>query len=55
LPPAELEAGEGLEQLRALENGYKIRVHETRFDTIGVDLPEHIAMVEELIRARQGS
>ena len=51
LPPAELEAGEGLEQLRALENGYKIRVHETQFDTIGVDLPEHIAMVEELIRA----
>ena len=55
LPPAELEAGEGLEQLRALENGYKIRVHETQFDTIGVDLPEHIAMVEELIRARRGS
>lgn len=55
LPPAELEAGEGLEQLRALENGYKIRVHETQFDTIGVDLPEHIAMVEELIRARHGS
>ena len=55
LPPAELEAGEGLEQLRALENGYKRRVHETQFDTIGVDLPEHIAMVEELIRARQGS
>ena len=52
LPPTELEAGEGLEQLRALENGYKLRVHETQFDTIGVDLPEHIPMVEELIRSR---
>lgn len=52
LPPSELEAGEGLEQLRALENGYKLRVHETQFDTIGVDLPEHIPMVEQLIRNR---
>ena len=53
LPPSELEAGEGLEQLRALENGYKLRVHETQFDTIGVDLPEHIPMVEALIRSRE--
>lgn len=53
LPPTELEAGEGLEQLRALENGYKLRVHETQFDTIGVDLPEHIPMVEALIRSRE--
>ena len=50
LPPTELEAGEGLEQLRALENGYKLRVHETQYDTIGVDLPEHIAMVEAILR-----
>ena len=53
LPPTELEAGEGLEQLRALENGYKLRVHETQLDTIGVDLPEHIPMVEKLIRSRE--
>lgn len=53
LPPTELEAGEGLEQLRALENGYKLRVHKTQFDTIGVDLPEHIPMVEALIRSRE--
>lgn len=55
LPPAELEAGEGLEQLRALENGYKLRVHETQFDSIGVDLPEHIAMVEQAIRNNQST
>ena len=50
LPPSELETIEGLEQLRALENGYKLRVHETQFDSIGVDLPEHIALVEQAIR-----
>jgi len=52
LPPAELEEGEGLEQLRALENGYKLRVHETQYDSIGVDLPEHIALVEQAILQR---
>lgn len=55
LLPAELEAGEGLEQLRALENGYKLRVHETQYDSIGVDLPEHIAMVEQAIRRNQSA
>ena len=53
LPPSELEAVEGLEQLRALENGYKLRVHETQFDSIGVDLPEHIALVEQAILRTQ--
>lgn len=42
-----LEEAEELEQLRALENGYKIRVIETQYQSIGVDLPEHIAKVEE--------
>lgn len=55
LPPSELEAVEGLEQLRALENGYKLRVHETQFDSIGVDLPEHIALVEQAIRRNQSA
>ena len=52
LPPSELESIEGLEQLRALENGYKLRVHETQYDSIGVDLPEHIALVEQAILQR---
>lgn len=47
LPEAELENIEKLEQLRVLENGYKIRVKETKHQSIGVDLPEHIALVEE--------
>lgn len=50
LPQSELELGEGIEPLRALENGYKIRVKETEFDSIGVDYPEHIKLVEEVIK-----
>ena len=42
-----LEKAEQLEQLRAIENGYKIRVIETQYQSIGVDLPEHIKVVED--------
>lgn len=45
-----LEILESLEQLRVLENGYKIRVKETNFQTVGVDTPEQIAQVEEELR-----
>lgn len=50
LPQTPLEKAESLEQLRALEHGYKLRVLETQYDTIGVDLPEHIQQVEALIK-----
>ena len=49
LPQGELECLEKLEQLRTLENGYKIRVKETHYQSIGVDLPEHIKLVEDEI------
>ncbi|MFI3227798.1 MAG: 3-deoxy-manno-octulosonate cytidylyltransferase [Clostridia bacterium] len=52
MPQTELELGEGIEPLRAMENGYKIRVKETQFDSIGVDFPEHIKLVEDIIRSR---
>lgn len=45
-----LEKGEGIEPLRAMENGYKIKVVETEYSSIGVDYPEHIKRVEEIIR-----
>lgn len=51
LGQSSLEVFEQLEQLRALENGYKIRVLETKHQSIGVDLPEHIQIVEtEMIK-----
>jgi 3-deoxy-manno-octulosonate cytidylyltransferase (CMP-KDO synthetase) len=40
LPVGPLEQTEKLEQLRAIENGFKIRVTETDYDSLGVDTPE---------------
>jgi 3-deoxy-manno-octulosonate cytidylyltransferase (CMP-KDO synthetase) len=48
-PQGELERVEQLEQLRWLENGYRIRVVETEYDSIGVDAPEDVARVEQLL------
>lgn len=45
-----LEKCENLEQLRVLENGFDIRVKETRYESIGVDLPEHITQVERILK-----
>jgi 3-deoxy-manno-octulosonate cytidylyltransferase (CMP-KDO synthetase) len=50
LPPGDLERLEQLEQLRWLENGYHIRVVETDYDAISVDLPEDVQRVEKLLR-----
>ena len=45
--PTYLETAEKLEQLRALENGYRIKVVETAFDSIGVDTPADLSKVLE--------
>lgn len=47
-----LEKAESLEQLRALENGFKIKVLETEAKLIGVDRREDIKLVEKEIKAR---
>jgi 3-deoxy-manno-octulosonate cytidylyltransferase (CMP-KDO synthetase) len=47
--PGVLEQCEQLEQLRALENGLRIRVLQTKRASIGVDAPEDAAMVERLL------
>jgi 3-deoxy-manno-octulosonate cytidylyltransferase (CMP-KDO synthetase) len=45
LPPTYLELAEKLEQLRVLENGYRIKVVETDFESIGVDTPADLDKV----------
>ena len=50
LPQGELERIEQLEQLRWLENGWKIRVAEVEHDAVSVDVPEDLARVEKLLQ-----
>ena len=49
LPQGELERIEQLEQLRWLENGWKIRVAEVEHDAVSVDVPADIARAEKLL------
>ena len=50
LEPTPLEQSESLEQLRALENGYKIKMIKTKSKFIGVDSIEDLQTVNELLR-----
>ena len=51
MAPTPLERAESLEQLRALENGYKIRCIATNARFVGVDTPEDLAKVNEIYKA----
>jgi 3-deoxy-manno-octulosonate cytidylyltransferase (CMP-KDO synthetase) len=51
LPVARLENAEKLEPLRAIENGFRIKVVETESDSIEIDTPEDIKKVEKLLES----
>ena len=53
LPQSSLELAESLEQLRWLENGYRIKVGITNVETVGIDTPEDLQRAEDFIRSRQ--
>jgi len=51
LPQTAMERSEALEQLRALEHGIRIKVVETRYDSVGVDTPEDLARVRDSFKS----
>jgi 3-deoxy-manno-octulosonate cytidylyltransferase (CMP-KDO synthetase) len=53
LPVSKLEKTERLEQLRVLEEGYRIKVVETKYDTIGVDTSEDLEKVRRYLRTHK--
>jgi 3-deoxy-manno-octulosonate cytidylyltransferase (CMP-KDO synthetase) len=54
LPSTPLERSEALEQLRALEHGYRIKVPLTEWDSISVDTPEDLERVRRLVEQLEG-
>ena len=52
LPQSSLEIAESLEQLRWLQNGFKIKVGTTDVETVGVDTPQDLERAEEFLKAQ---
>ena len=55
LPEGRLERCEKLEQLRALENGIRIKVIKTSFDSIGIDTPDDLVRAQDFLARRTKS
>lgn len=55
LPQSPLEIAESLEQLRWLQNGYKIKVGKTDIETVGIDTPEDLMKAEIFLSQQQNS
>jgi 3-deoxy-manno-octulosonate cytidylyltransferase (CMP-KDO synthetase) len=53
MPVSRLEKTERLEQLRVLEEGYRIKVMETKYETIGVDTPQDLEKVKAYLEAHK--
>ena len=53
LPQSPLELAESLEQLRWLQNGYRIRVGLTDVETVGIDTPEDLKRAEIFLNSKQ--
>lgn len=51
LPQSSLEKAESLEQLRWLQNGYRIKVALTNEETVGIDTPADLARAEEFLKS----
>jgi 3-deoxy-manno-octulosonate cytidylyltransferase (CMP-KDO synthetase) len=49
LPQSSLELAESLEQLRWLQNGFRIKVGTTNIETIGIDTPEDLRKAEQFL------
>lgn len=53
LPSSEIEESEGLEQLGFLYHGIHIQVHDTNYETCGIDTEEDLKMAEEAVASSQ--
>ena len=54
LPQSSLEKAESLEQLRWLQNGYRIKVGLTDVETVGIDTPQDLERAEAFLKANAG-
>lgn len=52
LPQSSLEIAESLEQLRWLQNGFKIKVGTTDVETVGIDTPQELERAEEFLKTQ---